>query len=131
MSEYTGKYLGSLQIKDSSIADQKTRQGNAIILVTMEDGSSFTMTKLALDETVTEKKTDPSALRDIFAAHIASTIMDQLWEYGMPISYWDVVSSIINQTIDKYFEIAENKMWGTDRKTLLDLDMVLKGGVLK
>lgn len=125
-NESMGKFLGEVKIEGIVRADEKTPLGASIMTVLTEDGKKHLIPESMLGRVTSEGPVDASAFRDMRAKVVCEKIMDVLSECDMEISDWDYISSIIKGSIGFSYEKAEEIMWGTKRKTVLDLDRVLK-----
>lgn len=120
-------YVGPQKIKSAELSKALTPGGNNLVNFKFEDGTASSIPKVLADRIVTEKATDASSLRDARVQPMCEEILKVLLEHGMKLAEKDYVYATIERSLNASFEIAEGRMWGTDEKTLLDIQDVLDG----
>jgi hypothetical protein len=127
---YEGKFYGEDKIISSVVSkEHKTPDGDPIIEIKIEKDNkkkTFLIPEKKIDYVVSDKKLDATEQRDKESELIAEKIMNVIAEYNLAISDWEYINAIIKNSIESSFQYAENILWGTDRKRLLDVDRILK-----
>ena len=122
-----GMYLESQMITTVIKSEQKTPLGADIIEVTTADGRKRLIPEATLEAIATKDPIDASEFRDRRVRFICTKIIDIIAEYDLHISDWEYVVQVIQSSINISYQKAQEVLWKTPEKTMLDIDRVIKG----
>lgn len=124
-------YIGEKKIQSAGIVpDKKTPGGLDLVAITFEsDGKmvekQMIIPKKMADRIVTEEPVDASALRDLRITPLCEDILTMMLEYGMLLDEKDYVFAVIGNSLKHSLDAAEEALWGTDNKSVLDIQDVI------
>ncbi len=127
MKEYKGLYYGERKITEYELSSEKTPGGKDIVKVKFDNEKFYKLIpEIMMEYLASEKQGDASSLRDKKILIICSKVIDVLAETDIGMSELEFFVATLKGSISNSFENAEEIKWGTDEKTLLDIDRALK-----
>ena len=126
MDELIGKFLESKKIASVKETELKTPFGIRILEVTTEDGKTRAYPEETLHRLMTVEPQDASAFRDAWVRYVVEGFVDVLAERDLPLSFMEYAVAVLQGSINESYRVAEEVKWETDRKTVLDVDRILK-----
>jgi len=121
--DYEGLYLGDKKVSKAVVSGLSTPNGGIIIEVTTD--KKYLIPEVMLSKIVTEKPLDATALRDARVKVVAGQVLDILTEYDIYLSEVEYLVSVLQNSLDISYLKAEEILWKTKHKSLLDIHRVL------
>lgn len=119
-----GKYIGQKKIKKAEKTEEKTPGGNDIYLIEYESGEREWFSELMLNNIVSEKSCDLTALQEKRVYPVIEVVLTFFREYGLPIGDLPYLSAKLNQSIDNNTKEAILHLWEPYQSGMLELDQV-------
>lgn len=124
--EPTKQFIGPKEVKEVIIASEVTPASKLPILkVIFVDGSSTLIPKITFDGIVTSEPIDATKLKDKRVVLIAQQVLNLFADYDLKLSDFELLHGTLKLSIDDSYGRATRKLWGTDEKSMLDVDRVL------
>jgi len=120
-----GKYLGDQKVTEVKVSGKTTPLGAEIVEIMTEDGKIKLFPTQIAERLLTDKPTDATNFRDARIKPIIEKLMDVVTELDMRMDDWEYISAIMQGSLRQSYLKAEEILWQTDAKTVLDIDRVL------
>jgi hypothetical protein len=124
------RYIADREIKTTCAAIRKTNLGNSVVEVVFTDGEKKEYPEIVFKKIVSTSPTNLTEIRDRVAAPLAEELLALLLEYEVNICDIENLFQLIQFSLNKNFDKADDVLWGkgSRERTLYDVNKVLQNG---
>lgn len=134
IDEKIGKHIGHKKIKRADLTSEKTPGGYEIWEIEFDDQTVERFSQLMLNQVISDKRIDDTALRDKRIQPIVGIVLQILRDWGIKLSELQYFSVLLQQSLDFNHNQALNALWSDwmprpkspDEVDMLVIDQVLK-----
>lgn len=120
MDNIIGKFVGQRVIKSL------IPYSDDAIIVEFEDGYEEIISTFMIDKIVSDESCDSTSLQNKRVESITEEILKILKAYNAHLSEMDQIFNTVTMSVNDSFYKSNNILWMTDKRTMLDMDRILK-----